>query len=92
MRASLSPEFEGDAVRVQDFFCRRVAEVSPSLTHCFGVPEPSAMLGPTNPWNRVSAMPIESNASSPDALLQVCKGVATALLPTIEDDEQLSRF
>jgi hypothetical protein len=31
MRTSLLPEFEGDAVRLEDFFCHLVAEVSPSL-------------------------------------------------------------
>jgi len=44
LRTSLLAEFEGDAVRFEDFFCRLVAEVSPPLIRCFRVPEQSVIL------------------------------------------------
>jgi hypothetical protein len=51
IRFSFLPEFEGDAVRFEDFFCRVVAEVSSPLIHRSWVPEQSAMLHPLNPRN-----------------------------------------
>ena len=43
MRISFSPEFEGEAVRFEDFFYRLVAEVSPPLIRCSRAPEQSAV-------------------------------------------------
>jgi hypothetical protein len=53
MRFSFLPEFEGDAMRFEDFFCRLVAEVSSPLIRRFRVPEQSAVLRPINPGNRL---------------------------------------
>src|SRR5215469_12626108 len=57
IRISFLPEFEGEAVRFEDFFCRLVAEVSPPLIRCSRAPEQSAIPRPANPWNRLPAMP-----------------------------------
>jgi hypothetical protein len=57
--SSFLPEFKGDAVKFEDFFCRVVTEVSPPLICCSRVSEQSAMLYPANPGNRVSTMPIK---------------------------------
>jgi hypothetical protein len=43
MRISLLPEFEGDAVRFEDFFSCVGAEVSPPLIRCSRVPEQSSI-------------------------------------------------
>src|SRR6516164_2368484 len=77
MRISSLPEFEGEAVRYEDFFCRLVAEVSPPLIRCSRAPEQSAIPRPANPWNRLPAMPIELNDSNSDAFSQVEKGRGT---------------
>jgi hypothetical protein len=55
MPFSFLPELEGDAVRLQDFFRRVVAEVSPPLIRRFRASEHSAMLYPSNPRNRCDA-------------------------------------
>jgi hypothetical protein len=86
IRISFSPEFEGEAVRFEDFFCRLVAEVSPPLIRCSRAPEQSAVLRSANPWNRLLAMPIKLNASSSDAFSQVETGVETALIQAMQDD------
>ena len=44
MPFSFLPELEGDAIRLEDFFRRVVAEVSSPLIRCLRVPEHSAML------------------------------------------------
>ena len=92
MRISSLPEFEGDAARFEDFFCRLVAVVSSPLIRCSRAPEQSAIPRPANPWNRLLAMPIKLNDSSSDAFSQVEKGVGTALIQAMQDDEQLAVF
>jgi hypothetical protein len=92
MRISFSPEFAGEAVRFEDFFCRLVAEVSPPLIRCSRAPEQSAIPRPANPWNRLPAMPIKLNDSSSDAFSQVEKGVGTAPIQAMQDDQQLAGF
>ena len=51
IQISFLPEFKGDAVRFEDFFCRLVAEVSSPFICCSRMPEQSAMLHPINPRN-----------------------------------------
>jgi hypothetical protein len=92
IRISFLPEFEGEAVRYEDFFCRLVAEVSPPLIRCSRAPEQSAVLRPANPWNRLLAMPIKLNDSNSDAFSQVEKGLGTALIQAMQDDQQLTGF
>ena len=91
-RVSFLPEFESEAVRFEDYFCRLVAEVSPSLIRCSRAPEQSAVLRPASPWNWLLAMPIKLNDSSSDAYSQFDKGVVTALIQTMHDDQQLAGF
>ena len=91
-RISLLPEFEGDTVKFEDFFCRLVAEVSPSLIRCSRAPEQSAILRPASPWNWLLAMPIKLNDSSSDAFSQTAEGVETALIQAMQDDQQLAGF
>jgi hypothetical protein len=59
MPFSFLPELEGDAIRLEDFFRRVVAEVSSPLVRCSRAPEHSAMLRPANSWNRLLTMPIK---------------------------------
>jgi hypothetical protein len=92
IRISFLPEFEGDAARFEDFFCRLVAEVSPPLIRCSRAPEQSAILRSANPRNWLLAMPIKLNGSSSDAFSQVEKGVGTALIQAMQDDQQLAGF
>jgi len=92
IRISFLPEFEGDAARFEDFFCRLVAEVSPPLIRCSWAPEQSAVLRSANPWNRLPAMPIKLIDSSSDAFSQTAEGVETALIQAIQDDQQLAGF
>jgi hypothetical protein len=92
IRISFLPEFEGDAARFEDFSCRLVAVVSPPLIRCFRVPEQSAIPRPANPWNRLPAVPIKLNASNSDAFTKVEKGVGTALIQAMQDDQQLAGF
>ena len=92
IRISVLPEFEGDAARFEDFFCRLVAVVSPPLIRCSRVPEQSAIPRPANPWNRLLAMPIKLNDSNSDAFSQVEKGLGTALIQAMQDDQQLAGF
>src|SRR6516162_1014105 len=92
IRISFLPEFEGDAARYEDFFSRLVAELSPPLIRCFRAPEQSAIPRPANPWNRLPAMPIKLNAPNSDAFSQVKKGVGTALIQAMQDDQQLAGF
>jgi len=91
MRISSLPEFEGEAVRFEDFFCL-AAEVSPPLIRCSRAPEQSAIPRPANPWNRLPAMPIKLNDSNSDAFSQVEKGLGTALIQAMQDDQQLAGF
>ena len=46
IRTSLLTEFDGDAMRFEDFFCRLVAEVSPPLIRCSRVAEKSTIWFP----------------------------------------------
>jgi hypothetical protein len=92
MRISFLPEFEGEAVRFEDFFCRLVAEVSPPLIRCPRTPEQSAIVRPANPWNRFLPIPIKLNDSSSDAFSQIDKGVGTAPIQAMQDDQQLAGF
>ena len=59
MPFSFLPEFEGDAVRLEDFFRRVVAEVSSPLVRCFRAPEYSAMLCSADPGNRFLTMSVK---------------------------------
>ena len=92
IRISFLPEFEGEAVRYEDFFCRLVAEVSPPLIRCSRASEQSAVLRSANPWNRLLAMPIKLNDSNSDAFSQVEEGVVTALIQAMQDGQQLAGF
>jgi hypothetical protein len=92
IRISFLPEFEGEAVRYEDFFSRLVAVASPPLIRCFRASEQSAIPRPANPWNRLLAMPIKLNDSDSDAFSQVEKGVETALTQAMQDDQQLAGF
>jgi hypothetical protein len=92
MRISSLPEFEGDAARFEDFFCRLVAVVSPPLIRCSRAPEQSAVLRSASSRNRLPAMPIKLNDSNSDAFSQVEKGVGTALIQAMQDDPQLAGF
>jgi len=56
---SFLPELEGDAVRMEDFFRRVVAEVSSPLVRRSRVPEQSAMLHAVNPRNRLLTMSVK---------------------------------
>jgi hypothetical protein len=67
MRTSFLPEFEGDAMRFEDFFCRLSAEASPPLIRCSRAPEQSAILRPASPWNWLLAMAVKLNDSGSDA-------------------------
>jgi hypothetical protein len=90
IRISFLPEFEGEAVRYEDFFCRLAAVVSPPLICCSRASEQSAVLRSANPWNRPLAMPIKLNDSNSDAFSQVEKGVGTAPIQAMQDDPQLA--
>jgi hypothetical protein len=92
VRISFLPEFEGKAVRFEDFFCRVVAEVSPPLIRCSRAPEQSAVLRSANPWNRLVAMPIKLNDTSSDAFSETAEGLETALIQAMQDDQQLAGF
>ena len=92
IRISFLPEFEGDAARFEDFFCRLVAEVSPPLIRCSRAPEQSAIPRPANPWNRLVAMPIKLNDSGSNGFSQTAEGVETALIQAMQDDQQLAGF
>ena len=92
IRISFLPEFEGEAVRYEDFFCRLVAEVSPPLIRCSRAPEQSAILRAASPWNWLLAMPIKLNDSNSDAFSQIDEGVGTALRQAMQDDQQLAGF
>src|SRR6516164_4452452 len=92
IRISSLPEFEGEAARYEDFFCRLVAEVSPPLIRCSRASEQSAVLQSANPWNRLPAMPIKLNGSNSDAFSQFEKGVGTALSQGMQDYELLTGF
>ena len=59
MPFSFLPEFEGDAIRLEDFFRRVVAEVSSPLIRCFRAPEHSAMLCSADPGNRLLTMSVK---------------------------------
>ena len=92
MRISSLPEFEGEAMRFEDFFCRLVAEVSRPLIRCSRAPEQSAILRPANPWNWLLAMPIKMNDSGSNAFSQTAEGVETALIQAMQDHQQLAGF
>ena len=59
MPFSFLPELEGDAIRLEDFFRRVVAEVSSPLVRCSRAPEHSAMLCPADPGNRLLTMSVK---------------------------------
>jgi hypothetical protein len=90
IRISFLPEFEGEAVRYEDFFSRLVAEMSPPRIRCSRAPEQSAIPRPANPWNCPLAMSIKLNDSSSDAFSQVEKCFGTALIQAMQDDQQLA--
>jgi|SRR6516162_4725731 hypothetical protein len=92
IRISFLLEFEGQAVRYEDFFCRLVAVLSPPLIRCSRTSEQSVVLRSANRWNRLLAMPIKLNDSNSDAFSQVEKGVGTALIQAMQDDQQLAGF
>ena len=92
IRISFLPEFEGEAVRYEDFFCRLVAVVSPPLIRCSRASEQSAVLRSANPWNCLLAMPIKLNDPGSDAFSQTAEGVETALTQAMHDDPQLAGF
>ena len=92
IRISFLPEFEGEAVRFEDFFCRLVAEVSPPLIRCSRAPEQSAVLRPANPWNWLLAVSVELNDTSSDAFSETAEGLETALIQAMQDDQQLAWF
>jgi hypothetical protein len=91
-RVPFLPEFEDDTLKFEDFFCRLVTEVSPSLIRCSRAPEQSAILRSANPWNWLLAMPIKLNDSGSDAFSQTAEGVETALIQAMQDDPQLAGF
>jgi hypothetical protein len=92
IRISSLPECEGDAARFQDFFCRLVAEVGPSLIRSSRAPKQCAILRPANPWNWLLAVPVKFNDSGSDAFSQFDKGIGTALIQAMQDDQQLPAF
>ena len=92
VRLSLLPELEGNTQRSENFFCRLVAEGCPPPIRGSRAPEQSAIPRPTNPWNRLPAMPIKLNNSNSDAFSQVEKGVGTALIQAMQDNQQLTGF
>jgi len=92
IRISFLPEFEGEAVRYEDFFCRLVAVLSPPLIRRSRAPEQSAIPRPANPWNWLLAMPIKLNDSNSDVFSQVEKGLGTGLIQAMQDDQQLAGF
>jgi hypothetical protein len=85
MQISSLPEFEGVAMRFEDFFCL-VAEVSPPLIRCSRASKESAILRPANPRNRLLAMPIKLNDSDSNAFSRTAEGVETALIQAMQDD------
>lgn len=87
MRFSFLPEFEGDAVRFEDFFCRLVAEVSSPLIRSSRVPEQLAMLHLANPGNRFLSMSVNCRAPI-SALCHKSKRAGKFL--ALPDNEQLS--
>jgi len=86
MPFSFLPELEGDAIRMEDFFRRVVAEVSSPLIRCFRAPEHSAMLCPADPGNRLLTMSVKLQTPAFGTLLQLEKR------DMFEDNEQLSRL
>jgi hypothetical protein len=92
IRISFLPEFEGDAARFEDFFCRLVAVVSPPLIRCSRAPEESAIPRPAGPRNWLLAMSVKLNGSSSDAFSQVDEGVVTTPIQAMQDDQQLAGF
>src|SRR5271166_4641782 len=92
MPFSFLPEFEGDTVRLEDFFCRLVAEVSPPLICRSGAPEQSAMLHPANPRYWLLAMSVKLQKPTFDTLLQVANGAIAVESPALQDNELMSRF
>jgi hypothetical protein len=86
------PECEGDAARFQDFFCRLVAEVGPSLIRSSRALKQSAILRPANPWNWLLAVPVAFNVSGSGVFSQFDKGIGTALIQAMQDDQQLPAF
>ena len=59
MPFSFLPELEGDAIRLEDFFCHLAAEISSSLIRRSRAPEYSAMLRPGNPRNRLLTISVK---------------------------------
>jgi hypothetical protein len=91
MRISSLPEFEGDAMRFEDFFCF-AAEVSSPLIRRSWASEQSAVLRSANPWDCLLAMPIKLNDSYSDAFSQTAEGLETAPIQAMQDDQQLAGF
>jgi hypothetical protein len=92
IRISFLPEFEGDAARFEDFFCRLVAVVSPPLIRCSRAPEQPTVLRPANPWDWLLTVSVKFNDSNSDAFSQVEKCVGTALIQAMQDHQQLVGF
>jgi hypothetical protein len=92
IRISSLPEFEGDAMRFEDFFHRLRAEVSSSFIRGSRAPEESAIPRPASPRNWLPAMSVKLNDSSSDAFSQFDKGDGTALIQAMQDDQQLAGF
>ena|SRR5271165_971160 len=92
MRTSFLPEFDGDTVRFEGFFCSIVSEVSTPLIRCSRVPEQSVILRSANPRNRLLTMSVKLQKPTFDTLLQVANGGMAAESPALQDSEQLSRF
>ena len=92
IRISFLPEFEGEAVRYEDFFCRLVAEVSPSLICSSRAPKQSAIPRPASPRNWLLAVPVKSKHSGSNVFSQTAEGVETALIQAMQDDQQLAGF
>src|ERR1700752_4026120 len=92
IRISSFPEFEGDAGRFEDFFCRLVAEVSPPLIRSSRASEQSAILRSANPWNWLLAVPVKFNDSGSDGFSQFDKGAGTALIQAMQTTSNWPRF
>jgi hypothetical protein len=59
MPFSFLPELKGDAIRLEDFLRRLVAEASSPFVRCFRAPEQSAIFDPANQEDGVPTMPIK---------------------------------
>jgi hypothetical protein len=81
-----STEFEGGAIRFEDFLRRVVAEVSSPLVRSSRTPEHSAMLCSADPGNRLLTISVKLTTPAFGTLLQLEKrGIC-------QDNEKLSRL